>query len=453
MSEGEVQKRRKRQKLLHFVTEIAASTMVLCMIAIAVVASSIQAGNSQIGSREGCPNYFRSRRDFSFILSEIGPSTFRRMYRMSEVSFRLLLDLIEPNMPRRNKRQRGCTPNGDINNEMRLLMALRFFAGGDKHDIATTHVVHPCEVYISVWRVVDAIHRTKALLIKFPDKKTQRDIANGFRERSDVGFDNCVGCVDGMIVWTCKPTETAEELGIGPGKFFSGRKKKFGLNFQGVCDHRRRFTDVYCFHPASASDFTMWTRCELRKLVETPGFLTDDLVLFGDLAYVNTPNLVTPFKSVRRSKDKDNFNFFHSQVRINIECTFGILVHRWGCLRKPMPMNLKVRKISALVVALCMLHNFCIDVSTQANDDRTVPPTATEDSLYIREEGGVYFERLATGGQFDPVLDGLSGLLDCGDRLEKEHRGRSRTHRIHNLPIWKMYEHVKITGMCRPNPN
>lgn len=333
-------------------------------------------------------------------------------------------------------------------------MALRFFAGGDKYDIADSHGVHPVEVYRSVWRVVDAIHNTKALEIDFPTvKEDQMAIARGFKEKSDAEFDNCVGCVDGMIVWTCKPNETAEELGIGPGKFFSGRKKKFGLNLQAVCDHRNRFTDVYCFHPASASDFTMWTQCELRGDLETRGFLADNLVLYGDNAYVNTPYMVTPFKSVRGDQDKDNFNFFHSQVRINIECTFGILVHRWGCLRKPMPMNVKTHKISSLVLALCKLHNYCINVTTAENNESQVPQSCMEDSITIREEGGLALQRLAGGGQFDPNLDSIDSLLDCGDALEDgAQRNRSRAHNIKDLPIWMMYEHVKRTGLARPGP-
>ena len=58
---------------------------------------------------------------------------------------------------------------------------------------------------------------------------------------------------------------------------------------------------------------------------------------------------------------KDSFNFYHSQLRINIECAFGILVHRWGCLRKPIPMNITIPRICALVKCLYILHNYCIN--------------------------------------------------------------------------------------------
>ena len=37
------------------------------------------------------------------------------------------------------KRKRGKIPNGDIDNSMRLRMALRWMTGGDKMDIAPHH--------------------------------------------------------------------------------------------------------------------------------------------------------------------------------------------------------------------------------------------------------------------------------------------------------------------------
>ena len=60
-----------------------------------------------------------------------------------------------------------------------------------------------------------------------------------------------------------------------------------------------------------------------RKKVATTGFLADGLVLYGDNAYVNCQYMASPFLRTT-SGAKDNFNFYHSQVRINIECAFGL---------------------------------------------------------------------------------------------------------------------------------
>jgi hypothetical protein len=60
-----------------------------------------------------------------------------------------------------------------------------------------------------------------------------------------VGFSTCVGCIDGMLIWINKPNQQpTREIGIGPKKFFCGRKKKYGITLQGICDHNRKFLDI-----------------------------------------------------------------------------------------------------------------------------------------------------------------------------------------------------------------
>ncbi|EJK74238.1 hypothetical protein THAOC_04094 [Thalassiosira oceanica] len=73
--------------------------------------------------------------------------------------------------------------------------------------------------------------------------------------------------------------------------------------------------------------------------------------LFGDNAYVQSPYMVVPWRKVGAGA-KDAYNFYQSQVRINIECAFGMLVHRWGMLRKPIPNNITVLRTTRLVLAL-----------------------------------------------------------------------------------------------------
>ena len=48
--------------------------------------------------------------------------------------------------------------NGLLPPEMRLSIALRYFAGGDPYDIMLVHGVSHAEIYRSVWKVVDAVN-------------------------------------------------------------------------------------------------------------------------------------------------------------------------------------------------------------------------------------------------------------------------------------------------------
>jgi hypothetical protein len=87
-----------------------------------------------------------------------------------------------------------------------------------------------------------------------------------------------------------------------------------------------------------------------HKLKE--GILVPGLCLFGDNAYLNTPYKATPYAAVLGGT-KDSYNFYHLQLQIRIECTFG---------RSAIPMNITIQKTVALVMALAKLHNYCINV-------------------------------------------------------------------------------------------
>ena len=69
--------------------------------------------------------------------------------------------------------------------------------------------------------------------------------------------------------------------------------------------------------------------------------------------------MVTPYK--QGNQLQDNYNFYHSQLRITVECAFGMLVHRWSILRRALPAAMGLHKITALTMCLCKLHNFLVD--------------------------------------------------------------------------------------------
>jgi hypothetical protein len=86
------------------------------------------------------------RRDIDEHFDSLGPNLFRRMYRMHKEDFEKLYEMLLRSLPNPKIKTRGATPNGDICLKSCLAMALRFCAGGDRMDIAATHVVHPLEV-------------------------------------------------------------------------------------------------------------------------------------------------------------------------------------------------------------------------------------------------------------------------------------------------------------------
>ncbi len=110
-----------------------------------------------------------------------------------------------------------------------------------------------------------------------------------------------------------------------------GRKHKFGLNCQAVCDIRGRFLDISITCGGASSDVVAFESSYLKRPLDF-GLLALNLVLFGDNACINSRYMATLYPNTSGGP-KENYNFFHSQLRIRIECAFGVLVQRWGILR------------------------------------------------------------------------------------------------------------------------
>ena len=123
---------------------------------------------------------------------------------------------------------------------------------------------------------------------------------------------------------------------------------------------------------------------------------------YGNNAYTNSSFMATSFESVL-SGIRDGYNFYHSQIRINIECAFGMLVNRWAVLRSLIPLNISICKTTSLVRALCCLHNYLIDEKP--------PISGVRDRLHILSRGGMVINE---GNSYD-IADMLGGDIYVDD--------------------------------------
>jgi hypothetical protein len=179
-------------------------------------------------------------------------------------------------------------------------------------------------------------------IIEYPDsEEAQLKLAFEFQSVSEVKFSNCAGAIDGILIWILKPSEEhAAAAGCGRWKFFGGCKGKFGLKCQAVSDVHGRILDFSIGLPGASYE-QLYERLEGSPLKK-------GLVLFGNNVYLNTRYMATTFLNVS-SGSKDDYNCFHSQVCIQVECAFGQLVSRWGLLRSAIPCNVTIVMTVALV--------------------------------------------------------------------------------------------------------
>jgi hypothetical protein len=167
-------------------------------------------------------------------------------------------------------------------------------------------------------------------------------------------------------------------------------------------------------------------------------FLAPNLTFFGDNAYVSTEFMATPYKGSQQGC-KDAYNFFQSQLRINIECAFGMLVHRWGVLHKPLPVNITVSKATQLVRALCIFHNFCID---EKEPIASLP--SSEDVLTGMISGG--FAHDDAGSRPELLMDNGHHFDDYVS-ANNQRNIRRRQQRTTDFPRERLLAHITDMGI------
>ena len=131
-----------------------------------------------------------------------------------------------------------------------------------------------------------------------------------------------------------------------------------------------RFLDIsILFGTSGATDLLVFESSPIPVQMDSPNFVAPGLCLFSDNAYINRRFMATPISNLvvqhtENRVDKDAYNFYHSQLRINIECAFSTLVNIFGWLtRKQAPVQYTIKKTMATAVScLCnKLHNSLID--------------------------------------------------------------------------------------------
>ena len=81
------------------------------------------------------------------------------------------------------------------------------------------------------------------------------------------------------------------------------------------------------------------------------------ICILGDPAYPLLPFLIKEYPRGGKDGREQYFGYILSSARMVIENTFGRLKGRFGCLRRPMDVNIK--ELPHLIMSIFILHNFC----------------------------------------------------------------------------------------------
>lgn len=279
--------------------------------------------------------------------------TFKRMFRLSILKFEEVLEKIKTHITKDTSMGRAVptiTPN------LTLGVTLAYLRGGSYIDIAAWSDISHASIYSAVRDVVDAIiieYPLSMWAMPYDDAEALEEMSNEFTDRSANGvIEGCVGAVDGLLVHIWSPSDVDN-----PGAYFC-RKKFYAINFLCMCDAQRRFRYVSGLCPGATNDAHAYSISSLHAALST-GALPSPYWIAGDAAFPLSNSVLIPYRGRGLPEFEDAYNYYQSQVRMNIECAFGMLVNKFGIFWRPMRGG--AHRAVALTTACMILHNLCID--------------------------------------------------------------------------------------------
>ena len=288
-------------------------------------------------------------------------------YHMPLATFNKLHDMLfteSPETKARSMQQGGnSTKMGAIDTHVKLACALRELYGEKRKSMVDVFKISKTSARISFMDVIRRINACAELhgaLYKTDHSQEVLQLrAYTFSQRS--AFPNVlrhvVGAIDGLFIKTQQPR--AKEVG-NVRSYYSGHKKAFGVNMQGVCDASCRFIAFACNTSGATSDYVAFKHSNCYSTwpeVPSPYYYV------GDCAYPLAPYCMIPFVGSLLAPHDDVFNFYHSQLRITIERTFGIFVNVFRIFHTALQFS--ISSTCDVVEACVKLHNYRINENCQ----------------------------------------------------------------------------------------
>ena len=172
----------------------------------------------------------------------------------------------------------------------------------------------------------------------------------------------------------------------------------------GVADSHCKFIHASAGCPGAVSCAEMLRNSALQRdikngvILNTPGRVINGNVVkplivsnssFDLSSWLMTPYAPTPNVTPSQS----SFNAALSSAREKIVQAFGLLRGRWRCLLETLKED--TLRVPTTVIACCVLHNLCIDLS----DVAPVEPVFTQDDLELFDEDGDDWPAMEEGGK------------------------------------------------------
>ncbi|XP_073402429.1 uncharacterized protein [Dendrobates tinctorius] len=265
--------------------------------------------------------------------------------RMSQESFRDLLDRVQESIRRQDTQLRCAIPP-----EEWLLVTLRFLATGES--LSSLHFQYRIGISTLLGIVADTCRALWNILCQdfmpLPTTEKWFEIAEKFW--TVCNFPNCLGAVDAKHIQIIKPKRTGSDYYNYNKVLFNSTHGHFGCRLYVCCSgHWDIFKNADMGRRLYGNHFNFPMP---RPLPNTEG-PPQPFVMVGYEAFQMCQNLLKPYSSRDLDHTKKIFNYRLTRAR-TVECAFGILVSRWRILSSAITLKLETvdEVVKACVVIL-----------------------------------------------------------------------------------------------------
>lgn len=301
---------------------------------------------------------------FELMLEDESQSRYwKEHFRMRKETFLRLVNLVSPEISRRNTRLRDAIPPAK-----RVAIALWRLAGGASfREVATHFDVGKSSCVTITKEFCRALNRFSRRFIKLPvnHRDTTRAIAL-FQDECKI--PQAVGAIDGTHIEIVAPKN--------PFDYFD-RQHRYSVIMQAAAGENLMFLDTAIGYPGSMHDARVLRNSELFRKVENGNILREPVVningndirplLLGDGAYPLLPWLLKPYpNNIVLNPTQRRFNKVLSSARVTVERAFGVLKGRWRILLKR--MGNRFINVPEVILTCCILHNFCQEAGEEFDD-------------------------------------------------------------------------------------